>query len=355
MKQKFFVGILTALAVCSLFIWLIAQAIVLRPAYENGMLMGLLGLARTYLFILLIALFAFDALRGRLQRKATAEDAGIPAETCQTDTAAQPCRISQRAQVVLVSLVLLVLLLVRAFATSPFICDEGIWNYVANAWLHLGLPPYTGALENKAPGIFYLFGLSNVLFGLNFWFTRVLADVLMVLTGVLLYAIAKRLRGHNTAMLTYVLYGLTSSTDVMAGQLPSETETFMLTFTVLAAYGIIKAMDAGTKKRYIWTMFLAGASLGCAITFKQIAILSCFGLFLFYLSLNMPYRKGFGTIIRDCSLIVCGLLAVTAVSVIPVLLSHVKLAAYLDGAWLILLEPGSSAANPHMRFVRLMG
>ena len=35
--------------------------------------------------------------------------------------------------------------------------DAGIWNYVARMWLYFDLPPYAGAVENKTPGIFYIF------------------------------------------------------------------------------------------------------------------------------------------------------------------------------------------------------
>src|ERR1700676_5636946 len=63
-----------------------------------------------------------------------------------------------------------------AFFTDPLIFsfDESMWHYIGRNWIRNGMVPYTGGVDNKSPLIFYIFGISDWLFGVNYWFPRLL-------------------------------------------------------------------------------------------------------------------------------------------------------------------------------------
>lgn len=85
--------------------------------------------------------------------------------------------------------------------------DEGMWNYIAFLWIKYGIPPYIGAIENKTPGIYIVFVISNLLFDLNIWFPRILASLSIVTTSILLYIIGRKLCNHLVGVLTMILFG----------------------------------------------------------------------------------------------------------------------------------------------------
>jgi len=244
----------------------------------------------------------------------------------------------------------------QAFATQhrSMFNDEAIWSYVAQAWLHFGLPPYTGAVENKTPGIFYLFAASNLLTGVNFWFPRLLGILAGALTGYGIYAIGRRLDGRGTGLLALLLYGMTTANPVMDAPFTAQTETFMLAFTVLAVWLLVAVRQAASLRLHLTAIFFAGCSLGAAIAFKQTAVITAFGLLFFYLSLKAPRARTGGAVARDCLVFAGGAVLVTCLSLLPLLLSRVSFSDYLHGAWLALGESGSSISSPLFRWNRAM-
>lgn len=65
-----------------------------------------------------------------------------------------------------------VLQFVIAFFTDPMMLtfDESMWHYIGRNWIRNRLIPYTGGIDNKSPLIFFIFGISDWLFGVNYWF-----------------------------------------------------------------------------------------------------------------------------------------------------------------------------------------
>src|SRR3954464_243404 len=99
---------------------------------------------------------------------------------------------------VIVSLV--VLQVIFAFLTNSFVLsfDESMWQYIGRNWFRHGFIPYSGGVDNKSPLIFMIYGLSDQLFGINYWFPRLLAIGAQT-TGVFyLYKIGKNIAGRNT-------------------------------------------------------------------------------------------------------------------------------------------------------------
>ena len=65
-----------------------------------------------------------------------------------------------------------VLQFVIAFLTDPMMLtfDESMWHYIGRNWIRNRLIPYAGGIDNKSPLIFFIFGISDWLFGVNYWF-----------------------------------------------------------------------------------------------------------------------------------------------------------------------------------------
>jgi hypothetical protein len=131
------------------------------------------------------------------------------------------------------------------------------------------------------------------------------------------------------------------SWDLVAGGFTSCTETFMILFSSLAFYFVLKGKNSGYWKYWL---FISGISIGFSIAFKQIAITSTLSLFLIFIYIysNLSRQSKFYGII----IIFFGILISTFVSLFPLILSGVTLKDYFEGAWMILFNSNSSATFP---------
>src|SRR6476660_5695963 len=92
----------------------------------------------------------------------------------------------------LISLIIIIQLIVAFFTTNMVLnFDEAMWQYIGRNWLRNGLVPYSGGVDNKSPLIFLIFGISDRLFGVNFWFPRLLGIAVQSAGIFLLYKIAE--------------------------------------------------------------------------------------------------------------------------------------------------------------------
>jgi len=332
---------LIVIAACGLLVF---AAGLMAPKYKP------LDDFRFLLLIALLLVLSSTAIRAWVKREALLET--TPPEGQER----VPRMVAFFAHPVTLTVLLAAVLASRAFAKSAraMFNDEAIWNYVAHAWLHFGLPPYAGTVENKTPGIFYLFAVSNLLAGVNFWFPRLLGILTSALTGYGIYAIGRRLSGWEVGLPAMLLYGLTTASLALDAPFTAQTETFMLAFTVLAAWFLVTTRQAPTLHAHLPAIFFAGCSLGAAIAFKQTAVITAAGLFFLYLSLKAPHARRVGAVIRDCLVFAGGMVLITFASLTPLLLSHVSIADYLHGAWLLLGESGSSVASLTVRLNRAM-
>ena len=251
-----------------------------------------------------------------------------------------------------ISLLLIMMLLLRVMPLREVLfTDEAIWSYVANAWVHFDLPPYAGAFENKTPGIFYLFSLGELLFQGSIWFPRVAGILATVVTGFGIYRITRLFSTEIAARLAMLFFALTSTASTVDGQWPALTESFMLMCTSWGIYTTCLAPHSRDLRRYMLLLCAAGCLFGAAIAFKQTAIFTVLGALSLYLFLPSPYRKGVKSLLRDSLLVLTGIAVTTLLSIVPLLLSRVTIQDYLHGAWLILLQPGSSAPSFQYRVV----
>ncbi|MGC8894338.1 MAG: ArnT family glycosyltransferase [candidate division WOR-3 bacterium] len=218
--------------------------------------------------------------------------------------------------------------------------DESLWSYIANLWVRYGVPPYVGAIENKSPGIFEVFALTNLLFGVNYWLPRLLGVLSMAAATLLISYLGRVLHGRLAGAFAGVIFGLMMSWVRMEGYWPAQTESFMVLFTALGFFLLI--MDGRTKGIAGHVLvFASGLAAGLAIQFKQVAVFSAAAMFLFIL-------LEFKISLRDklfCrgGLFLAGVATGVVVMLIPLFLSGVTLWDYIDGAWFILFQGGTAA------------
>ncbi|MDB5023656.1 MAG: hypothetical protein JWP78_1411 [Mucilaginibacter sp.] len=154
----------------------------------------------------------------------------------------------------------LVSLLTDGFALS---FDEAIWHYIGRNWFRHGLIPYAGGVDNKAPLIFAIFGLSDKLFGVNYWFPRLLGTLCQSVGIYYIYKIAKNIAGEQAGMLAVSFYGLSLLWHGTGGRYVSFTETYGMLFIIIAVYRYLTAED---KNDFFISGLLAGIGFGFRIS-----------------------------------------------------------------------------------------
>jgi hypothetical protein len=157
--------------------------------------------------------------------------------------------------VLLTLLQVLVTLLTEGFALS---FDEAMWHYIGRNWFRHGLVPYTGGVDNKSPLIFAIFGLSDKLLGVNYWFPRLLGTVLQSIGIYYIYKTAKHIAGERAGMLAISFYGLALLWHGTGGRYVAFTETYDILFIILAVYKYITAQE---KKDFLISGLMAGIGL----------------------------------------------------------------------------------------------
>ena len=172
---------------------------------------------------------------------------------------------------VLIVMQLLVTLLSHGYVLS---FDEAMWHYIGRNWFRHDLIPYAGGVDNKSPLIFAIFGLSDKLFGVNYWFPRVLGTLCQSVGIYYVYKIAKHISGKETGMLAMLFYGLALLWHITGGKYVSYTETYSETFIIVAFYRFINAM---AKTDTFISGFLAGIAFGFRLTASFAALALFFG------------------------------------------------------------------------------
>src|SRR5450755_3619822 len=132
--------------------------------------------------------------------------------------------------------IMAILQVVIAFFTDPMILsfDEAMWQYIGRNWIRNGLVPYQGGIDNKSPLIFLVFGISDRLFGVNYWFPR-LIGILVQSAGIYgLYKIAEKMFSPFAGILTISFYGLSLLWHSTGGKYVSYTETYAITAVIIS-------------------------------------------------------------------------------------------------------------------------
>jgi 4-amino-4-deoxy-L-arabinose transferase-like glycosyltransferase len=137
----------------------------------------------------------------------------------------------------LIGLIIIIQLIIIFFTTDMILnFDEAMWQYIGRNWLRNGLVPYSGGVDNKSPLIFLIFGISDRLFGVNFWFPRLLGITVQSVGIFLLYKIARNTFSHRAGLFAISFYGLALAWRTTGGKYVSFTETYAITFILGAIY-----------------------------------------------------------------------------------------------------------------------
>jgi hypothetical protein len=174
-------------------------------------------------------------------------------------TSISPTAVSMMVVYIIIALALLQLfiaLLTNGFALSA---DEAMWHYIGRNWFRNGLIPYAGGVDNKSPLFFAVFGLSDKLFGVNYWFPRVLGTVCQSVGVYYIYRIADQIAGKRAGILAISFYGLSVLWHGADGRYSSYTETYEATFIIVSFYFFIRAQN---KKSVFLSGFIAAIGLG---------------------------------------------------------------------------------------------
>lgn len=147
---------------------------------------------------------------------------------------------------------LLVALLTHSLA---FTQEESMWHYIGRNWFRHGLIPYSGGVDNKSPLIFSIFGLSDWLFGVNYWFPRVLGTIAQSIGIIYLFKITVYLDGKQAGLLAIIFYGCSLTWRSTGGKYVSFTETYAMLFIIMAFY---YALTATKQRSYFISGLLAG-------------------------------------------------------------------------------------------------
>lgn len=176
----------------------------------------------------------------------------------------------------IILLALLQLFIALITDSLGFTHEEAMWHYIGRNWFRHGLIPYEGGVDNKSPFIFSVFGLSDLLFGVNYWFPRLVGTIVQSIGLFYFFKIADHIAGRRAAVLSVILYGLSLLWRSTGGKYVSFTETYAVTFIITAFYCFITAKK---QKSYFLSGLLAGFGLGFRFSagFGIIALLiSCF-------------------------------------------------------------------------------
>jgi hypothetical protein len=228
---------------------------------------------------------------------------------------------------------LAVTLVFFCFANHYIVYDEGLWSYVARVWIHQGIPPYTGAMENKTPGIFLIYTLST-LAGTGFILPRLLAAALLCTGGFCIYRIGTLLADTEAGLWSLAFYSALLAlrkTDMLN---VGPTDSYLLSFASMAF--LLYAARGSRKLRVLYS----GLAIGAAIAFKQIAVLPFAALCIWPWLSGLSWREAKA----DSARIIAGALIVNIAVVLPLLACGMPLRDYFDGAWFSLLHIGTPKA-----------
>jgi Dolichyl-phosphate-mannose-protein mannosyltransferase len=166
-----------------------------------------------------------------------------------------------------------ILQLLVALPSDHLNFDEAMWQYIGRNWFRNGLVPYAGGVDNKSPLIFAVFGLSDKLFGVNYWFPRILGTVCQSAGIYYVYKIARHIANEQAALFSMTIYGLSLLWKSTDGASVSFTETYAITCIIISFfYGLTSQNRRG--------FFISGLIAGLGFGFRFSAFFGIITIFI---------------------------------------------------------------------------
>ena len=171
---------------------------------------------------------------------------------------------------ILVAVLGLTFILRMKFWGQPFQMDEGAHAYMGWGILQ-GLVPYKDMYNGKPPGIYLIHTLLFLFVKPTDLNIKIFASLYTLGTVIIVFLVARKLAGQTTGLLAALLFGVFSAgPEIQGGGVNSEV--FMLLPYTLAAYSLLKAVETGSRKSFLFFGFWTG--LACS--FKQVAGVNIF-------------------------------------------------------------------------------
>ena len=171
-----------------------------------------------------------------------------------------------------------VLLRLLSFHYAVIDHDESTYMVIADRLLQ-GDQLYVDVVDNKPPGIFYLFAAWQALVGKSIIAFRFLAALMVALTAFFLYRAAQNLLNHESKAVGSAFSFLFLVSLYRYG-LPANTELFFLPLTALGLY-FFSLQDSPPRKQ-LGLSALAALSLGLAFSIKYVVIADVVALTFFF-------------------------------------------------------------------------
>ncbi len=196
--------------------------------------------------------------------------------------------------------------------------DESIWHYIGRNWFRYGFIPYSGGVDNKSPFIFAIYGVSDHLFGTNFWFPRLLGAIAQIMGMLFLHKLVLRIAGNNAAIIAVSIYGLSLAWKSTGGKYISYTESYEICF-ILASFYYFHRDDKNKS------FFISGCLAGISIFFRLTGAFGALAVFLF------SFRKGTkATLFFVTGLLLTAFLTLSVFALVGIPLKEFFLYSFID-------------------------
>lgn len=169
-------------------------------------------------------------------------------------------------------IILLVLIVAAAFSLrmfflhEPFERDEGWYGTIAQEILHGGIP-YRDAIDQKPPGVFYLYAVGMALFGHTPEAVRIFTALYASVTLLAVYWLARRLAGEVAGLCAGAVCAFVSSAPLLQAS-SSNSEVFLVLPLMLSACAFV----AGYQRKSLLLLAASGFCAGLAMLIKPVAL-----------------------------------------------------------------------------------
>ncbi len=186
--------------------------------------------------------------------------------------------------------------------------DEAMWQYIGRTWFRNGLVPYSGGVDNKSPLIFAVFGFSDKLFGVNYWFPRLLGIGFQSLGLYYVYKIVRYISTQQGALMALTIYGFSLVWHGTGGKYVSFTESYCVAFIIMAVYYSI----SGHRNK---SFFISGALAGLAFMFNIFAFFGIFSIFIYLVLSKKSMTLSFLSGLLASLVMIAGLLSLAGIHI----------------------------------------
>ena len=190
-----------------------------------------------------------------------------------------------------------ILQLLVALLSNHLNFDEAMRHYIGRNWFRNGLVPYSGGVDNKSPLIFALFGLSDRLFGVNYWFPRLVGTACQSAGIYYVYKIGKHIANEYAAIFSITIYGLSLLWKSTDGASVSFTETYSITFIIISFFCNLKGQNGKD-------FFIGGLIAGLGFGFRFSAFFGIAAIFMSSLRRNIASASFFLLGVLSCIILI---------------------------------------------------